>query len=195
MASYFESLIGTPPELKTQNEAKSWYRSAAAKVKAVNEVELLTDKKNIKNAVDAKSIGQMYMFFYDPKHKATLPFYDKFPLVFPIEYYNDGFLGLNLHYLPRYLRAKLMDSLYGTINNSAYDDSTKLKISYQILKSSSRFRYFKPCVKRYLASNVRQNFLWVEPKIWDWVLLLPTERFAKRSMSTIHGNITKELGR
>ena len=42
--------------------------------------------------------GKMYFYFYDPKYKAVLPIYDRFPLVIPIEPYPDGFLGLNLHY-------------------------------------------------------------------------------------------------
>ena len=29
--------------------------------------------------------GIMNLFGYDPKHKATLPYYDKFPLIMPLE--------------------------------------------------------------------------------------------------------------
>ena len=31
------------------------------------------------------SLGRLNMFFYDPKYKKTLPYYDTFPLVLPIE--------------------------------------------------------------------------------------------------------------
>ena len=39
--------------------------------------------------------GKMYVFFYDPKTKATLPYYDRFPLVFPFSRTEDGFIGLD----------------------------------------------------------------------------------------------------
>ena len=45
-------------------------------------------------------LGGLYFFYYDPKTKDSLPYYDTFPLVLALERYNDGFLGLNLHYLP-----------------------------------------------------------------------------------------------
>ena len=45
-------------------------------------------------------IGSMQMFFYDPKHKETLPYYDKVSFVNYIKTRKGGFLGLNLHYLP-----------------------------------------------------------------------------------------------
>ena len=44
--------------------------------------------------------GGMFLFFYNPKLKDKLPYYDRFPLVIPLERYADGFLGINLHYLP-----------------------------------------------------------------------------------------------
>ncbi len=40
--------------------------------------------------------GHLYMFVYDPKTKAELPYYDRFPLVFPFRKTPDGFIGLNM---------------------------------------------------------------------------------------------------
>src|SRR3989304_2326911 len=57
------------------------------------------------------TIGNLYLFFYDPKLKETLPYYDRFPLVLPFRYNPDGFHGINLHYLPPLLRMKLLQSL------------------------------------------------------------------------------------
>jgi len=162
-----------------QRDARTWYRDAADKVTSVNKQRMMTDKQNIKDQIKANDIGRMYMFFYDPKHKKTLPYYDTFPLVFPIDFKSDGFLGINLHYLPHMLRAKLMDAIYQTINNKKYDDTTKLNISYSILSSASRYKYFKPCIKHYLWNNVRSKYLNIEPRNWDSALMLPTERFQK----------------
>lgn len=124
------------------------------------------------------AIGKMYMFMYDAKHKDTLPYFDIFPLVFPIHFYNDGFLGINLHYLPPGERAALMNALYSTANNQKYNASMKLNISYSILKASSlKFSGFENCVKRYLTSHLRSSFHYVNPTDWDKALLLPLQRW------------------
>jgi len=124
------------------------------------------------------TIGEMYMFTYDPKHKETLPFYDVFPLVIPIEMYGDGFLGLNLHYLPPIARARLMDSLRKISNNDKYDDTTKLMVSYKVLKSySTQLSGFENCIKRYLYSHVRSKFHQVAASEWDKAVMLPLQKW------------------
>jgi hypothetical protein len=126
--------------------------------------------------------------------KEILPYYDTFPLVFPIELYKDGFLGLNLHYLPPVTRAKLMDALYENINNKKYDSTTKLRISYQILAGAARYKYFKPCIKRYLFSHVGSPFVYVAPDEWDFALMLPTERFEKANKQTVYRDSLASVG-
>lgn len=145
----------------------------------------MNDKKNVVQTLDQDSIGRMYMFFYDPKLKKELPYYDTFPLIFMIGPAKGGFLGINLHYLPPFYRAKLMDAMYQTINNKKYDETTKLKINYQILTAAAKFRFFRPCIKHYLNAHVQSGFLNVEPKNWDSALLLPTERFRKATKDTV----------
>ena len=127
----------------------------------------------------------MYAFFYDPKTKAKLPYYDRFPLIFPIKKLPDGFLGINMHYLPYQLRARLMDALYSITNNKKYNGSTKLKISYNILNSASKFKFFKPTVKRYLNEKVKSRFLFINPTEWDIAIFLPVERFSKASKEVV----------
>jgi len=178
---------------KTQN-ARNWYRNAAQSISTVNKKRLMNDKQNVVDKLDIKSIGKMYMFFYDPKLKKQLPYYDTFPLVFPIGFNEGGFLGINLHYLSPNFRSSLMNKLYDTTNNTKYDDSTKLKISYNILNSASQFSYFKPCVKRYLWNHVvGGQYLYVEPKYWDTALLLPTERFEKASNQKVFKESAKAI--
>lgn len=168
----------------TQN-ARNWFRNAAQNITRVSSNRLMNDKQNIKNKISVTDVGKMVMFLYDPKHKNTLPYYDTFPLIFIIGFKNGGFMGINLHYLPPFLRAKLMDALYSTLNNQQYNDTTKLKISYEILSGATRFKYFKPCIKQYLWNHVGSNFLNVPPKMWDAALFLPTARFQKANQEQI----------
>lgn len=137
------------------------------------------------NLVGKPKVGKMYFYAYQAKHKDTLPYWDKFPCIFMIGEYPDGFLGLNMHYLPVVFRARLMDKLYETLSNKAYDDTTKLKINYKILSKASKFKYFKPCVKRYLYSYIRSGIVEISIKEWDYVLFLPLARFQKMSANNV----------
>ena len=100
--------------------------------------------------------GRLNMFFYDPKYKKTLPYYDTFPLVLPLEKYTDGFLGINLHYLPMNLRIRLLDRLVDYSNNTKFDESTRLAVDYSKLKN---INLIKPTLKRYLAGRVKHSFV------------------------------------
>ena len=160
---------------KGTEEARDWFREAAKDVSWVNSGNLVNNSR--KTPANTIMPGFMYMFLYDAKHKETLPYYDKFPLIFPLEKYDDGFLGINLHYLPHMYRARLMDALYALANNKNFDEKTRLRISYKILKKAARFRYFKPCVKRYLFSQLRSRYIMIPSNELDIALFLPLERF------------------
>ena len=166
---------------EAQKNSVDWFRKLALGVKNVNTKEILNTNEPFKRVVKLSetSIGKMYMFAYDPKTKDSLPYYDVYPLIFPIQYYKDGFLGINLHYLPPLARAKLMDALYTLINNDKRDKTTKLRITYDILNQSARYNLFRPCVKKYLFAHVKSNFLYISPDEWNIALMLPTQKFVK----------------
>lgn len=153
-------------------KAIDWFKDKALDVtRKVNR-----NQNNIFTKDGTPEIGQMYMFVYDPKYKATLPFYDRFPLVFPIEFYGDGFLGINLHYLPPLARAQLLTSLKMLANNEKFNDDSKLAISYELLRAHSiKFNGVENCIKRYLFAHVRSSFHQVQPSDWDKAVLLPLQ--------------------
>ena len=166
---------------RQSKESISWFRANARKTtKNVSSKRLVREEKdNLINSWTNVAIGKMYFVYYDPKHKATLPYYDKFPLIIPINRYKDGILGLNLHYLPPSLRAKLLDSLYDTLTNQKLDENTRMKVSYQILNSAAKFKHFEPCIKRYLGKHFRSRFVRVPPEKWTPAVFLPVESFEK----------------
>jgi hypothetical protein len=163
--------------------ARRWYRNEAEKVD-VTPSKLM--RENGSKVVRGYEIGSMMLFQYDPKFKRKLPYYDTFPLVFPIEPRDNGFLGLNMHYLPLRQRAMLMDALYTLRTDSRYDENTALKLSYQILKRSARYKLFKPCVKHYLSSNIKSRRIKIDPVEWDMALFMPLQRFQKASSSQVY---------
>ena len=163
--------------------ARRWYRNEAEKVD-VTPSKLM--RENQSKVVRGFEIGQMMLFQYDPKLKRKLPYYDTFPLVFPIEPRDNGFLGLNMHYLPLRQRAMLMDALYTLRTDSRYNEDTSLKLSYQILKRSARYKLFKPCVKHYLNSHIKSRRIKIDPVEWDMALFMPLQRFQKASSSQVY---------
>ena len=98
-----------------------WYKDKIREFGKPGALDLIRDGKRKKSPF----YGRLNMFFYDPKFKKTLPYYDTFPLVLPLEPYSDGFLGINLHYLPMKLRLQLLDRLVDYSNNTKFDESTK----------------------------------------------------------------------
>jgi len=175
------------------SKARNWYRDTAKQYKNVSENKLFGKGRDKERMMSQPLVGGMYMMEYVAKHKATLPYYDRLPLIFPYKKVPGGFMGLNMHYLPLQLRAKLMDALYDTANNTKYDESTKLRISYQILDKAAKYGPFKPCVKRYLTSQVTSKFLYVYPSEWDIALFLPTERFVGESKAQVFADSRKAI--
>ena len=141
MATIFQNILANATRKGIVNqyskESIAWFRNSMRKTVVSSTRLMREEKENIVGSWTNVGIGKMYFAYYDPKHKATLPFYDSFPLIIPIQKYPDGFLGLNLHYLPPTLRAKLLDSLYETINNASLDENKRMMINYTILKNAS----------------------------------------------------------
>jgi len=174
---------GITPRTK---ESRDWFRRKALALRNVSRSALM--KEEPVTLSNRSVVGSMYMFFYDPKHKKTLPYYDSFPLVIVIDKAEGGFLGLNLHYLPPILRAKFLDALLDITSNDKYDESTKFALSYSLLKKSSKYKYFKPCIKHYLASNVKSRFAKVHAPEWEIAAFLPTADWQKAGKSTVYSN-------
>jgi len=175
--------------------AREWYRSAAGKLMSNITPGTFEKRTDEARKVSSMEFGYMYAFKYDPKMKKELPYYDTFPLIFPVRIDSDGFLGINFHYLPPVLRAKLMNALYSTLTNKKYDDTTKVRISYSILQSASKYRYFKPMLKKYLRSHVRSQFLEIQVNEWDMAIFLPTESFRKADTGRVWEESRKQIGK
>ena len=166
--------------------AGDWFRSIVNRTRGAFSGETPEKILNRQGDDEARAlIGKMYFFSYNPKWKDKLPWYDTFPLVFPIERYPDGFLGLNFHYLAPKDRAILMDQLKAFANNKKYDETTKLILTYQMLKGFSKIKRAKPTVHRYLTNKVNSKFVLVNADEWEVALFLPVERFRKASKKKV----------
>jgi hypothetical protein len=171
------------------NLARTWIQTKAKNLN-FSPNSLLKDRQNL---TSTQIIGKMYFFLYDPKTKKTMNYYDKFPLVIPIELHRDGFLGLNLHYIHPKNRIQLLDKLSDTLNNNNYDENTKFKINYAYLSKASRIFEATPCIKKYLYTNINSKFLEIKSDEWDIASLLPAERFQKATKEKVFAESRKKF--
>ena len=169
-------------------DARDWFRNRARSTRVTPEAVVKGERARYKNRV---TMGKMYLFNYDPKHKDTLPYYDRFPLIFPVDKAPGGFYGINMHYLPHVLRARLMDALYELSRDKRYDERTRLRLSYSILNGATKYKAFRPTFKRYLSNHVRSRFIEITSSEWDIALMMPLQKFAKASSSKVWADSRK----
>lgn len=139
-------------------------------------------------------IGGMFQYVYLAKHRETLPYWDAFPLVIPIEFYPDGFLGINLHYLPIQMRAKMLDKLMSFekhIKTGSNGTRRYMELSYGLLKGMKDLPAFHHCLKRYLFTQVKSKVIRIDSSYWDTVAFLPTQQFQKQSEKVVWADAKK----
>jgi hypothetical protein len=134
--------------------------------------------------------GGMYFYLYDAYWKDELPYWDKLPLMILLEKKKlkngDGFLGLNLHYLPTDLRLAFLAELLTIpkIHNKQ-TDIIRLKITYDFLKSKSNLKAFKPCIKMYLTQQIKSRILPIQAHEWLFAAELEVDKFQKKGRNTV----------
>lgn len=186
----------TPPAVPVKSV--DWYKESVSRLRNITARDLMNDPsigvKNV-NALGQAYIGKMVLFFYDPKHKDTLPYYDRYPLIFPIEWYRDGsMLGINMHYLRPDARRKLLAEMSKSLLiNKDKPEQAKLLVSYSILKSAARYKAFTPCIKKYLLSHVRSRFSIIPLEQWDNVVSLPLQRFEKATSHVVYNDSFRQI--
>tara|TARA_Y100000996_G_scaffold97270_1_gene69771 strand:+ start:7493 stop:8125 length:633 start_codon:yes stop_codon:yes gene_type:complete len=189
---------------RASNKAIRWFRQKAKSVRVSPKAIWAADRKRHKlSNLRRRLLGNMYMFFYDAETKDQLPYWDSFPLVIPIELTEDGFLGINFHYLDWRLRAVLMDRLGDlereipeAADKSEQSQKGKLdwrKIHYERLSQFARYKYFKPCLKRYKFANMKSRMIQVDRDEWDIALFLPIERFQNVRRSKVWAESRRKI--
>ena len=174
-SKYIQSVLD---DAKGRPKSTQWYRDKIKEFGQPSAQDLIRDgKRNTR-----PFYGRLNMFFYNPKFKKKLPYYDTFPLVLPLETYGDGFLGLNLHYLPIPLRIKLLDRLVDYSNNTNFDESTRIIVDYSRLK---RVKLIQPTIHKYLASQVQSQFRRIDADEFTVATLLPVQRFKKATAKEV----------
>jgi hypothetical protein len=184
LAQTLQQTVRTNQGAIAQQQARAWLQETTRGIGSftINASGALRSSDSLTTRIE---IGKMYLFEYDPKTK-DLPYHDRFPLIFPFAAVKDGFYGINMHYLPHMMRAKLMDALLSLTSDTKLTAKTQLTMSYSILSKASRFAYFRPCIKHYLNNQVRSRFLEVPAPEWKRALFLPLEQFVGASKQRVY---------
>lgn len=159
---------------------RSWLLQKMAKLhpSVQDRMEIIRDREAQRNRT---MIGRFYFFFYNPKTREKLPYWDLFPMVIVLQRYNDGFLGLNLHYVPPKDRLILLTQLRRFATGPLTDERTRLRLSYPLLKALHQAYRATPCIKKYLAGYVQSRFIEIPPTEWDIAATLPAQIFVSNT--------------
>jgi len=175
MAQTYQQMLTQAISKGVVADAQTWFDTTYKDLSSQSTINVIN--KGDDRLTGTLTIGKMYLFHYDPKHKDTLPLYDRFPLIFPFERAENGFLGINFHYLPPGQRALLLDNLMSLASDRTFTDQMKINLNYRLLVKVSRLSIAKNCIKRYLNSHVRSRFFYIRPDEWQKALMLPLDQF------------------
>ena len=180
MASLFDTLQAGAFRAGIQartDKSRNWFSRQVKELGTVNRNKLMRD-----DALDPTAnpkVGDMIMYFYDPKMKNELPYYDKFPLTILVQPTKGGFQGLNLHYLSPKVRALFLDRLMDLAPKNVTDSTRLARLRYNTIKGANKYKEFRPCFKQYLMSQVKSRIVRVPMTDWEIAVFMPTQQFKK----------------
>ena len=181
------SQIGIFDELREEAHGRElsirWYRQKVQELLPKPQVRrMIREGYKVQKVTVRPNFGMMNLFYYRPKGAEKLPYYDVFPLVIPMgRRLNDGFVGLNFHYLSVPQRWLLLERLSMFQMPSELDSFDTEEGAGDVMalfwSKIRRKRGVKPIVRRYLTKNIQSRFLKIELSEMLIALSIPMERF------------------
>lgn len=160
--------------------ALNWYRREISQLGNINKLKVLGD--NIRYQHTVPSVGQFCLFFYDPKYKKTLPYYDAFPLTLMLPSTKYEFAGLNFHYLDPMNRLKLLQAII-SIQEGNFTEAKKLNATYELIKGTTDL--YKPTYHAYLTKHIKSRVVFIPLESVVPAVFLPIASFKKKAQSTV----------
>jgi len=182
-----------PAELQMMSKKSlEWLANRIAEIKNPGAIPKGISRETYRQTAGFR-LGGMYCFYYDPKTKEKLDYYDRFPMVLVLDRYTDGFLGLNLHYLPFQYRIAFLGKLMKYAQMDDAGEIQRLRVTYDILIASKSLKEFKPCLKRYLTGHIQSKILAIQSNEWDIAAFLPLQQFKKASAAYVWQESMEEI--
>ena len=165
----------------SNKELKEWFEQRASDASKAEARKVLFTASQ--RQTGSAFVGEMYLFKYDPKTKAKLPMYDKYPLTLILERKSDGFLGLNLHYLSKGQRYSMLNIFQAYASGRPLKRSVSTSFSYnwdglmQSISGKGVESLPKACLKRYLYGHCRSRFIHIKADEYDKAIQLPVDEW------------------
>lgn len=154
--SVYESIITIDPSIKVGDSA-AWFNSK------------LPDILNGKGTSQVMT-GKMYTFIYDPVTKDSLPFWDKYPLIFVLERRRGNIIGINLHYIPPKIRLRIFELMITRASTKVLGPNTKMTGLLNLVKTIPNHKYM---IKQYCPEGMRSKLLEIPGNEWGKAIALP----------------------
>ena len=166
-----------------RNMSMRWYRQKVQELlPSPRGRQLIREGGKEDKTTKRPNFGTMNLFYYKPKTPQRLRYFDVFPLVIPMgKRLNNGFVGINFHFLSVPQRWALLERLQAFQTSSLLDafDAEEgagdvVSLFWSQIKS---IRGVRPIVRRYLTEQVNSAFLRIEISEMLIAVSLPVERF------------------
>ena len=168
-----------------QDKIKGLKGEVKNRFSSTNAAKFYRESEKINDAVFKRrvSLGDMFCYYYNPKYRKTLPYYDMFPMIMLIAAEKETFLGINFHYLRPKWRAILLDRVTAKIGGG--------------LPKWSKLRNIKqiaPTIKRYRFDHIMRKVIPIEEDEQEIAIFLPTERFKKAGKANVWSDSERKFG-
>ena len=70
---------------------------------------------------------------------------------------------------------------------------TRIRMNYNLLQSTAKMKFFRPCYKRYLTSHIEGKALEITPNYWSIITMLPLAQFEKESVRKVYSESIRSV--
>jgi hypothetical protein len=164
-------------------KAQSWFDK---KILAMDKQLLRPNAIMSETTLTARLIpGKLYAFKYLPKGKKDLPYYDTFPMIFPLSVTGDNFMGLNMHYLNYPMRFALFRELMKAYGPTNLTENSRLRMNWDKIQKLAKAAPAQACIKQYRFDHIKSLFMEIKPDDWTTAMVLPLAKFEKATEQAV----------
>ena len=168
-----------------QDKIKGLKGTVKNRFSSTNAAKFYRESEKIQDSVFQRraSLGDLFCYYYNPKYRKTLPYYDMFPMIMLLSAEKETFLGINFHYLRPKWRAILLDRVSAKIGGGLPKWS-KLR----------QIRQIAPTIKRYRFDHIMKKVIPIEEDEQEIAIFLPTEKFKKAGKANVWSDSERKFG-
>lgn len=164
--------------------------------KLPKDIDVLLSKLYDKDIPDVKNprrliLGLPVLFIYNAKYKSTLPYWDALPNSIIIGHYPNGFLGINLHYIPWAKRINLANRLLKSVKNKNRINYRDIQKAWIGAKLPVGLAYL--AIRRYLYSHIKSNIKQFDWETYKLVVREIPPKFQKQSQEAVYKDIMSQF--